>query len=113
MIQHPYCYPGSDIYRNRLNIRGRDDLDQFERWESAWRMEVRPCPAALTPTGYRSTHRFLFRNIYDWAGKYRYVDTGRGAPFCKAEFIEGEMKRRFAMIRAEKFLRGQIGRAHV
>jgi cell filamentation protein len=41
------------------------------------------------------------------AGQYRGVTTGRGAAaFCRAEFIEAEMSKRFAAIDAEHDLRG-------
>jgi hypothetical protein len=28
---HPYCYPGADVYRNELDIRDNDELDRAER----------------------------------------------------------------------------------
>jgi len=34
-MDHPYCYPGTDVYRNKENIRDRDELEAFERQHSA------------------------------------------------------------------------------
>ena len=48
----------------------------------------------------------MLQDIYDWAGQYRRVDTGRTGPFCKAEFIAPQMDSRFAAINAENNLRG-------
>jgi fido (protein-threonine AMPylation protein) len=44
----------------------------------------------------------MLQDVYDWAGEYRTVTTGRGAPFCKAEFIAAEMDKRFAAIEDEQ-----------
>ena len=71
----------------------------------------------ITPAGYRSFHRYLFQDVNEWAGRYRWVTTGRGAAaFCRAEFIEAEMSKRFGAINAEHDLRGprpgSIRRAH-
>jgi cell filamentation protein len=60
----------------------------------------------ITVQGYCEIHRYILQDVYDWAGEYRMVTTGRGAPFCKAEFIAPEMKKRFAAINAEDNLRG-------
>ena len=60
----------------------------------------------MTAEGCREIHRYMFQDLYDWAGEYRTVNTGRTGPFCKAEYIAVEMERRFAAIRAEYNLRG-------
>ena len=51
------------------------------------------------PNHYRRVHRHLFQDVYSWAGKYRTVRTAKsGNPFCFPEYIDGEMKRLFAML---------------
>jgi cell filamentation protein, protein adenylyltransferase len=105
-MDHPYCYPGTDVYRNKENIRDRDELEQLERLASARRLETLPHSLPITVDGYREIHRYMLQDVYDWAGEYRTVTTGRGAPFCKAEFIDAEMDKRFAAINAEDNLRG-------
>ena len=106
-MDHPYCYPGTDVYRNKEDIRDLDDLEQFERMASARRLETLPHNLPITADGYREIHRYILQDVYDWAGKDRFVDTGRGAaPFCLAGFIEGELTKRFAAINAEDNLRG-------
>ena len=69
-MDHPYCYPGTQVYRNKLGIRDADLLASFERLESLTRMESLPRDAPLGVAGYRSIHRYLFENIYDWAGEF-------------------------------------------
>lgn len=106
MKQHPYCYPGSDVYRNKENIRDRDDLEAFERIHAANRLETLPRDLPVTPEGFREIHRHLLQDVYDWAGEYGWVDTGRTGPFCKAGFIAAEMDKRFAALNDENDLRG-------
>jgi cell filamentation protein len=62
----------------------------------------------ITVDSYREIHRYILQDVYDWAGEYRTVTTGRGAPFCKAEFIESEMDKRFTAIQADDNLCGLV-----
>ncbi len=105
-MDHFYCYPGTDVYRNKEDIRDRDELEQFERMASARRLETLPHDLPITVAGFREIHRYMLQDVYDWAGEYRTVTTGRGAPFCKAEFIAAEMDKRFKAINSEHKLRG-------
>jgi cell filamentation protein len=105
-MDHPYCYPGTDVYRNKENIRDRDELEQLECLASARRLETLSHHLPITVDGYREIHRYMLQDVYDWAGEYRTVTTGRGAPFCKAEFIAAEMDKRFAAINAGNNLHG-------
>jgi cell filamentation protein len=110
-VDHPYCYPGTDVLRNLEDIRDNDELERFERLVSGRRLERLPYNLPVTGlpiavAGYRKIHRYLFQDIYDWAGEYRTVDTGRTGPFCKAKYIARYMDSRFAAINGENNLRG-------
>jgi cell filamentation protein len=105
-MDHPYCYPGTDVYRNKENIRDRDELEAFERQHCGDRLLTLSHNLPITVQGYCEIHRYILQDVYDWAGEYRTVTTGRGAPFCKAEFIGPEMNKRFAAINAEDNLQG-------
>jgi cell filamentation protein len=103
---HPYCYPGTDVLRNKEGIRSRDELEEFERLVSARRLETLPRNLPISVAGFRGVHRYMLQDVYDWAGEYRTVDTGRTGPFCKAKYIARFMDARFAAITAESYLRG-------
>jgi cell filamentation protein len=103
---HPYCYPGTDVLRNKEDIRDQDELELFERQHSADRLLTLPHNLPITVAGYREMHRYMFQDVYDWAGEYRTVDTGRTGPFCKAKYIAPYMDARFAAIKAENNLCG-------
>jgi cell filamentation protein len=84
MEVHPYCYPGTDVLRNKEDIRDKTELEQFERGHSAARLETLPDNIPITVAGYRTIHSYMLQDVYDWAGEYRSVDTGRTGPFCRA-----------------------------
>jgi len=108
---HPYCYPGTDVYRNKEGIRDKGQLEKLERRITIIKLETLPNDLPITTAGYCEIHRYMFQNLYDWAGAYRTVNTGRTGPFCKAEYIAVELERRFAAIRAEDNLRS-LSSAH-
>jgi cell filamentation protein len=103
----PYLYPGTDILRNKENIQDAQELEAFERMATANRMETLPERTPITTDGYCELHRYIFQDVYDWAGKTRSVDLARGDDlFCLAHFVKRELAKRFEAIRAENILRG-------
>jgi cell filamentation protein len=105
-MDDPYVYPGTDVLRNKEDIRDADELAAFERMATANRMETLPDDVPITAEGYREIHRYLFQDVYDWAGKDRTVDIARTHDlFCLAPYIEQALAKRFAAIRTENSLR--------
>ena len=104
--QHPYCYDGTDVLKNKEVLRDPLALERLERTFSALRaLTLKPQPVSVN--GYKAIHRHLLQDVYNWAGLYRTMDTGRGpAPFCLARFIERNMQDRFAAILGQKKLKG-------
>jgi cell filamentation protein len=103
---HPYCYPGTDVYRNKEDIRDAGELEDFERAHSADRLLTLPHDLAITVAAFREIHRYMLQDVYDWAGEYRTVNTGRTGPFYKSEYTAIELDKRFAIINAEDSLHG-------
>ena len=103
----PYCYPGTTILINRLDIRDQARLDSFEAEVTVERAS-QPLPAGrLSYTHYRAIHRHLFQDVYAWAGKTRTVRVAKqGSTFCYPENIDREMRSLFADLAAKMHLRG-------
>ena len=103
----PYCYPGTTVLINRLDLRDQAKLDAFEAEVSAERA-AQPLPAGrMSYAHYRAIHRHLFQDVYDWAGKIRTVRISKGgSAFCYPEYINAEMRRIFSRLAAEKYFRG-------
>ena len=70
-------------------------------------METLPDDTPITAEGYREIHRYIFQDVYDWAGKTRTVDLAKNDDlFCLAAYVDQELAKRFEAIRTEGGLRG-------
>ena len=82
------CYPGTTVLVNRLNIRDEAVLAKVEGTLSAARAaQWLSAPEANTFDfeHYKTIHRFLFTDLYDWAGQVRDVNISKkGTAFCPA-----------------------------
>jgi cell filamentation protein len=102
----PYVYPGTDTLINKESIRDREELERFEQLMTANRMETLPPGIPLTADGYRQIHRYIFQDVYGWAGQDRTVNIAKGGDmFCFAPHITAQMEQRFAAVQAENGLK--------
>jgi len=103
----PYCYPRSSVLKNRLGLRDQVALDAFEAMITAQRGEE-PLPRGrFGYAHYRAIHHHLFQDVFEWAGKPRTVRIAKSdSMFCYPEHIDAEMRKLFAQLRADSFLRG-------
>jgi cell filamentation protein len=107
VFEDPYCYEGMSVLKNKAGIRDTKRLESFELEMSNSRAHE-PLPAGrFTPAHYCKIHHHLFRDVYTWAGKPRTVRTAKGGnPFCFPEYIDREMRKLFATLRAPDFQLG-------
>jgi cell filamentation protein len=103
-VKDPYCYPGTKVLKNRVNIRRAKELRQFELVMTTQRFDE-PLPAGqFSLSHYCAVHHHLFQDVYSWAGKFRSVRISRsGSAFCYPENIAKEMRRLFADLRKRHF----------
>ncbi len=100
----PYCYPGTSTLKNKLDLRDYDELEAFEHESASAQGDVPLAFGRFDPPHYRSIHRHLFGEVYDWAGEYRTVRTAKGGDmFCYPEFIAGQMDLLFKRLQASPF----------
>jgi hypothetical protein len=87
----PYCYPGTSVLKNRLDLRTQGELDQFEAMITAQRA-AEPLPAGdLDYDHYRAIHHHLFQDVFEWAGEVRSVRITKGdSTFCYPENIDAQ-----------------------
>lgn len=107
----PYCYPGTTVLINLLDIREQATLDAFEAEMSSERA-TEPLPSgALTCDYYLAIHHHLFQDVYEWAGKIRSVRISKtSSAFCYPEHIERELTKLFEDLAANDELAGMDGR---
>lgn len=106
-LDDPYCYPGTSVLKNRLDLRSQEQLDAFEA-EITTQRGHEPFPDGnLDYEHYRSIHHHLFQDIFDWAGTIRGVRITKGAStFCYPENIDAEMRKLFRQLAADNHLKG-------
>ena len=104
-----YCYPDSEVLINKLGIRDRDKLCKFERKLTMLRLlELmdKPINGKFDFKHLQAIHKYIFQDVYEWAGKVRTVDIAKGNVFCNVRFIESQADEIFSKLKAEKFLAG-------
>lgn len=102
-----YCYPSSNVLKNRLHIRNAEDLLAAERSITALRiLELKQAPpeGRLDFAYYKQLHAYIFQDIYPWAGKTRTVDIAKGTPFCHFQHIEEQAIALFTRLEGEIYL---------
>ncbi|MCD8222888.1 MAG: Fic family protein [Clostridiales bacterium] len=109
MADEKYCYPGTDILINKLNIRNQEILHQFEREFTTLRIKElfdHPISGHFDLKHLQKIHKYLFQDVYEWAGKIRIVDIAKGNMFCNVRFIESQAEVIFDQLRKEWYLAG-------
>lgn len=106
----PYLYEDVPVLRNKLGIRDEGTLDLIEAEQSRMNMMLLYEKGFndFSPTGLRQIHRFLFGDIYSWAGEYRKINIekaerllgGRSVWYSNDEMIERDLQAAFGEIRA-------------
>lgn len=86
----PYCYPGTTVLKNKLDIKDQTKLSAFEA-EITTQRASEPLPTGkFDYAHYRALHRHLFQDVYPWAGIIRTVRIAKdGNWFCYPEHIDG------------------------
>jgi len=106
----PYTYPGTQILRNKPDIRHEAALRTFEYEQSASRMEElheHPITGKFDLAHLKNIHRHLFQDVYDWAGKIRTVSISKaGDMFAVPSFIESQGRRLGTALAEERYLKG-------
>ena len=92
------CYPGTTVLVNKPHIHDEATLQEAETlatYVNASKLEQCPLEGVFDFAHYKAIHKFLFSDLYDWAGQTRTVNfSKKGTDFCPAEKIESQAKLR-------------------
>ena len=109
MPDEKYCYPDSDVLRNKLNITDPKELFEAEVELTSIRLrelQQNPLEGDYDFTHLKAIHRYIFQDLYSWAGKERMVDIGKGNLFCTVaclrEYAESVFKKYFTQCYSAK-----------
>lgn len=103
-----YCYPGTSVLKNKLNIMDAQELEEAERKITSLRY------AQALQSGIQGNfdfnhlkkiHFFLFSDIYEWAGKNRIVNISKEDMFCNAIYISDQAEELFGRLKSENYLK--------
>lgn len=86
-----YCYPHSFTLINSLNIKDKAQLNESERGITSVRIlqiKEHPCKGSFDLKHLQKIHRFIFQDVYSWAGQLRTVNIAKGNQFCNCMYIE-------------------------
>ena len=108
-MQDPYCYSDTHILKNKLGITNRDELSVAERkiaYTRARELMISPIKGKFDFKHLRAIHKYLFQDLYDWAGEVRTVDIAKGDIFCTVNFIDANADAIFTELKNENYLNG-------
>lgn len=105
----PYLYPGTEVLRNRRNLKTYEDLDRFEAQATQRRvieLFAKPTSGKFDAIHLKAVHGHIFQDVYDWADQFRTVNISKGGHlFGAAAVIEMALHGILEKLPKENFLR--------
>ena len=103
--QSKYCYIGTNILINKKDIRDYDQLMQIEKTITTYQLSKiclgqAPFNKTFDLYHYLNIHKYLFENIYPFAGNLRDENINKSnepykpgkTPFCEVPFILNQLQ---------------------
>lgn len=107
-VQSMYCYPDTDVLINKLDIHSKSELKIAEEEFTAVKQMAllqEPIKGRFTKTHLFRIHKFLFENVYPFAGRIRKEQISKGdTMFYPPDLIDRELERVFKNIHSPKLL---------
>lgn len=117
MSWDPYLDLRSGVLRNRLGITDAAELARAEAELTSYRLielRARPLPGNYDLPHLQAFHRYIFGDVYDWAGELRTVSLGKGgALFCHPQHLVATADDVFTRLARDRHLRGRDRTAFV
>lgn len=86
------CYEGTTCLINKLDIRDEKQLSMVEAditFAKASYLEQNPIEGNFDFEHYKAIHKYLFEDLYNWAGQIRTVNISKkGTNFAEADSVE-------------------------
>lgn len=104
------CYPNTTCLINKFGIKNDKNLSEIEAkitFAKAAVLESQDPKLPLNFEYYKSIHRFLFEDLYDWAGELRKVNISkRGTNFCNVNELENMCESCFKRLETKNYFKG-------
>jgi cell filamentation protein len=95
MPDKKYCYPDSEVLINKIGITDNAELFETEIELTSIRLaelQENPVKGNYDFKHLKAIHKYIFQDLYSWAGKERTVDIGKGNLFCTTAYIQDYAK---------------------
>jgi cell filamentation protein len=106
----PYLHPGTNVLKNLRGLTNLELLDRFEARRTHRRIaELIDTPVAgrFDVAHLKAIHRYIFQDVYHWAGECRTVNVSKGGHlFGVAAFLEAALQQVLQKLAAENYLAG-------
>lgn len=102
-----YCYPNSNVLINKLNIKTHAELLAAEREITSLKIAMaksQPIEGDFDLEHLKRIHKFIFEDIYSWAGCLRHVNISKGNQFCLVDNLEMYGNSIFDKLKADNYL---------
>ena len=76
-----YCYPDSDVLKNKLGIRDMGQIGRIEKRLTMLRiLELvdKPIQGNFDLKHLQAIHKYIFQDVYEWAGKCQQGRNAKG-----------------------------------
>lgn len=96
VLNYESKYEKGGVLDNKLGIENDSSLNKAERMITSFKLAklyLNPGKQSFDIEHYLSIHKFLFEDIYPFAGEIRDENISKSIPFCRPEFIAQELKR--------------------
>lgn len=105
-----YCYPGTNILKNKLDIHDSNKLFKLEKQivlAKSYILRQNKNIGNFDKQHFIFIHKFLFGDLYPFAGKFRTENISKGEfTFAWWEYIESELDRLLLELKSENYLNG-------
>lgn len=102
-------YEGTNCLINKFNIQNEEQLAKIEAGITLAKtaeLERNPINSSYDFQHYKQIHKYLFEDLYEWAGKVRTVDISKkGTNFTPAENIEAVANACFDRLKSNNYFK--------
>lgn len=106
------CYEGTTCLINKFDIRDEKQLEQIEvgiTFAKLSELEQNPIDGNFDFEHYKAIHKYLFEDLYDWAGQIRTVNISKaGTAFADVEEIEQLANNCFSRLKSQNYFKDYL-----
>lgn len=108
--QSKYCYPGTDVLKNKMDYQDNDLLKSLETIMTGVRiaeLQAKPITGNFDLKHLQEIHKYIFQDVYPFAGKLREENIAKGSfQFAHASFLKDQATELFKQLKDENTLKG-------